>query len=243
MVAQGYISNCNAADQTYTTTRSTLMEPPTRIILIEDSPAYRKGVAFTLEAQPDMELVQSFGTSEVALHHCEALQPDIILLDLNLPGLSGLDTIPLLKAKAPEAKIIILTQSDKEADVLLAIERGASGYLLKASSIDQLIDGIHSVRDGGATLDPSLARYILDSLHQYLAKPSGSHQLSKREMEVLTLIAEGLVQKQIATELSISVHTVSEHIHNLYEKLNVPNAPAAVAKAYKTGLFDPKSEE
>lgn len=208
-----------------------------RIILIEDSVAYRKGIAFALEEQADMELIQQFGTAEIALRHLDETTPDMILLDLNLPGMSGLEALPLIKAKTPDAKVIILTQSDKEADVLRAIELGASGYLLKSASIDQLVIGIHTVRDGGATLDPSLARFILNTLQEKLTQPTSQTRLSKREMEILTLIANGLAQKQIASELNISIYTVAEHIHNLYEKLNVPNAPAAVAKAYKDGLL------
>lgn len=208
-----------------------------RIMLIEDSAAYRKGIACALEAQPDMELIREFGTAEIALRHLGDKAPDLILLDLNLPGMTGLDALPSIKAQAPESKVIILTQSDKEADVLQAIELGAAGYLLKASSIEQLVHGIHLVRDGGATLDPSLARFILDTLQQNLSQPPVKKNLSKRELEILSLIAEGLAQKQIASELQISIYTVTEHIHNIYDKLNVPNAPAAVAKAYKTGLF------
>ncbi|MDQ8183592.1 response regulator transcription factor [Pelagicoccus sp. SDUM812005] len=214
------------------------MNQKLRVMLIEDSPAYRKGIAYALEEREDMELASEFGTAEIALRSLDEKLPDLILLDLNLPGISGLDAIPLIKTKAPDADIIVLTQSDKEADVLLAIERGAAGYLLKASSIEQLMHGILHVREGGATLDPNLARFILDTLQQKLAKPeTQTKSLSKRELEILTLIANGLAQKQIAAQLEISIYTVSEHIQNIYEKLNVPNAPSAIHKAHRLGLF------
>ena len=212
-----------------------------KIMLVEDNPAYRKGIACALDGRSDMELISEFGTAEIALRSLENASaeniPDILLLDLNLPGMSGLDAIPEFKKHAPETKIIILTQSDKEADVLCAIKRGASGYLLKSASIDQLMSGIQSVHDGGATLDQDLARFVLDALNQTRPKESGEAGLSKRELEVLTLIAEGLAQKQIAAKMKISIYTVSEYIQKIYKKLDVPNAPAAVAKAYKTGLF------
>jgi DNA-binding NarL/FixJ family response regulator len=217
------------------------MKPPIQIMLVEDSAAYRKGIACALEGRSDMELAFQFGTAEIALRSLQEIAkeavPDLILLDLNLPGLSGLDALPELKKYAPKAKIIILTQSDKEADVLRAVQLGASGYLLKSTSIGQLLHGIQDVSAGGATLDPNLARFILDLLNQTLPKKAASTGLSTREMEILTRIAEGLAQKKIAAELAISIHTVNEYIHNIYEKLNVPNAPAAIFKAYKTGIF------
>jgi DNA-binding NarL/FixJ family response regulator len=213
------------------------MKKPTQIMLIEDSLAYRNGIACALNEQPDMELISEFGTAEIALRNLDKNSPDLILLDLNLPGMSGLDAIPLIKQRSSETKIIILTQSNKEADVLQAIESGASGYLLKSSSIEQLIRGIHHVGNDGATLDPNLARFILGTLRQKLRKSVTETHLSKREMEILTLISQGLAQKQIASQLKISIYTVTEYIHNIYEKLNVQNAPAAVSKAYRTGLF------
>jgi DNA-binding NarL/FixJ family response regulator len=210
-----------------------------RIMLVEDSAAYRKGIACALERRPDMELIGEFGAAEFALRNLQenTSDPDIVLLDLNLPGMSGLESISEFKKHAPHARIIILTQSNKEADVLCAIGQGASGYLLKSTTIDQLMHGIQCVHEGGATLDTSLAKFILEKLNQTLPKTAEKTGLSKRELEILILIADGLVQKQIAANLKISVHTVSEYIHNIYAKLDVPNAPSAVAKAFKTGLF------
>ncbi|CAA6677747.1 MULTISPECIES: response regulator transcription factor [unclassified Lentimonas] len=217
------------------------MKNPINIILVEDNAAYRSGIASALARRTDMRLTREFGAAEFAIRSLQNVEsqspPDIILLDLNLPGMSGLDSVPEFIQHAPKAKIIILTQSNKEADVLRAIRSGASGYLLKSTTIEQLINGIQSVHDGGATLDPSLAKFILEKLSQALPKIAIETGLSKREYEILKLIADGLAQKQIAAELKISIHTVTEYIHNIYEKLDVPNAPAAVAKAYKTGLL------
>ncbi|MFC5051806.1 response regulator [Rubritalea spongiae] len=217
------------------------MDKHIKVMLVEDNPAYRKGLACALEQTPDMELVGEFSAAEFALRSLQENQdsPDILLLDLNLPGMSGIESIGPFKKERPETKIIILTQSDKEKDILHATKLGASGYLLKSTSISQLMDDIKCVHGGGVTLDPSVSQFILDSLHEASGKTVANSELSTRELEILTLIADGLVQKQIASELEISIYTVTEYIRNIYDKLDVPNAPAAVAKAYKSGIFPP----
>lgn len=220
------------------------MKRKTRIILIEDHPEYRKVLEFALEEEADMELVSKFGAAEVALRHLQDMstrkEADIILLDLNLPGMSGLEAIPYLKTSLPAAEIIILTQSDKEADVLRAIQSGAAGYLLKSSSMQEIAQGIRTVISGGATLDANVARFIMQAVQAQTPNVTSEKVLSEREMEILTLLAEGLVKKEIADRLCISSHTVVSHIRHIYEKLNVQNAPSAVNKAYRLGLFPPK---
>ena len=220
------------------------MKRKTRIILIEDHPEYRKVLEFALEEEADMELVSKFGAAEVALRHLQDMstrkEADIILLDLNLPGMSGLKAIPYLKTSLPAAEIIILTQSDKEADVLRAIQSGAAGYLLKSSSMQEIAQGIRTVISGGATLDANIARFIMQAVQAQTPNVTSEKVLSEREMEILTLLAEGLVKKEIADRLCISSHTVVSHIRHIYDKLNVQNAPSAVNKAYRLGLFPPK---
>lgn len=199
-------------------------------------------MGWALEQTDEMELIQQFGTAAVALRKISAFQenerPNLVLLDLNLPGISGLEALPQIKVLLPDASVIILTQSDMQKDVLRAIELGASGYLLKSSSIPQLLEGIQTVHKGGATLDPGLAALIIDSLKQGPRQKDPRIKLSKRELEVLSLIAEGSVQKQIAEQMNLSSHTINEYITNIYKKLNVHNAPAAVNKAHRQGLFD-----
>lgn len=218
-----------------------------KIMIIEDNTAYRKAIKLALTKTDNMEVCQEFGTAAIALQKLSKLKskktekekdlPELILLDLNLPGTSGLDALPQIKSYLPKAKVIILTQSDMQQDVLRAIELGASGYLLKSSSIPTLLEGIQTVHNGGATLDSGLASLIISSLKKNKSDKTPTVELSKREIEVINLIAEGLVQKQIAEHLGISVHTVNEYIANIYKKLNVHNAPAAVAKAYKSGIL------
>jgi DNA-binding NarL/FixJ family response regulator len=217
------------------------MKRKIKIMLVEDNTAYRRGINCALESNPDLELISEFGTAEIALRSLQNMStrhvPDLILLDLNLPGMSGLDALPYFRKSIPEARIIILTQSDREADVLLSIELGAAGYLLKSSSMEELMQGIQNVSNGGATLDPGLATFIIRTLRKRQHEKESRVELSQRALEVLALIAEGHSQKQIADQLGISVYTVGEHIHNIYEKLDVPNAPAAVNRAHRLGLF------
>lgn len=211
-------------------------------MLIEDNVAYRKGIACALEDEPDIALTSQFGTVEIALRTLENASqkelPDLILLDLNLPSISGLDSIPWIKEYTPDTKILILTQSNKEADVLSAIKQGADGYLLKSTSVEELVQGIREVMKGGASIDSGLARFVLRTLQNKLPANTQENTLSQRELEVITLISEGLLKKQVADKLGLSQRTVATHLEHIYKKLQVQNAPAAVCQAYKRGLFE-----
>jgi DNA-binding NarL/FixJ family response regulator len=215
--------------------------PDITVMLVEDSPEYRDVIQIAIEKEPDMTLAGTFGAAEVALRSLQdpkqPIKPHILLLDLNLPGMSGLDAIPWIRRYAPTLKIIVLTQSSREDDVLRAISRGASGYLLKSSTAKLIKEGIRSVMNGNSLLDGSVARYITNAIQTQSTKIPLGKPLSERELEILTLLGDGLVKKEIADRLDISFGTVATHIRHIYEKLQVENAPAAISKAYKTGLF------
>ena len=217
-----------------------------RIMLVEDHPEYREVVEMALNKEPGMQLMSQFGTAERALRsmqNCPRTEiPDIILLDLKLPGMSGLDSIRWFKEYVPDSRIIILTQSEREADILQAIIRGASGYLLKYSSLNQFKEGIRTVSNGGATLDAGVAKFVLETLKSTLPQKKNNREITEREMEVLTLLAQGLVKKEIANQLGICTTTVVTHVAHIYDKLHVQNAPAAVAKAFHMGIFTPGKE-
>jgi DNA-binding NarL/FixJ family response regulator len=216
------------------------MKKNIRIMLVEDNRDYRSVIEHALEVEPDIELVSQFGTPEIALRSLEPRDgkaPDLILLDLRLPGMDGLEALPWFRKNLPTAKVIILTQSDAEADVLKAIKLGASGYLLKSSRADQLTDGIRSVMAGGSTLDAGVARFILNTLQKSLPNNDPEGLLSKRELEILTLLAQGLAKKEICDQLKVSYSTVDKHVSHIYEKLEAPNAPAAISKAYRKGIL------
>jgi two-component system nitrate/nitrite response regulator NarL len=217
------------------------MKRKIRVMMIEDHPDYREGVSLALETETDIELLNTFGTAERALRSLQDMrerkEPDVVLLDLNLPGISGLEALPFFRSAIPDAKILVLTQSDLEADVLEAIRHGAAGYLLKSASLDKITDSIRTVMAGGASLDPNVASYILGLMQKKPAKSPINVTLSERETEVLVLLGDGLLKKEISDQLKISQPTVATHVRHIYEKLEVQNAPAAINKAYRAGIL------
>lgn len=216
------------------------MTAKTRIMLIEDHPKYRAVIDRAMKKEEDMFLNSMFGAAEVALRNIKEGKnnPELILLDLNLPGISGLEALPLIKALIPETKIIILTQSDHEADVLTAIQQGADGYLLKKSTVSQIKQAIRTVMAGGASLDGGVAQFILKKIKKNPRKMTPQKPLSDRELDILTLLSEGLLKKEISDRLDISYGSVATYTRRIYEKLNVLNAAAAVSKAHRLGLLD-----
>ena len=218
------------------------MSKPIDIMIVEDHTGYRTMLIRALKKAANIGCIKEFGTAEIALRDLEQSTPqnapDILLLDLNLPGMSGIEALPWFKKYSEKLKIIILTQSTIEEDILSAISSGASGYLLKTALVAHITDAIQSVMNGGATIDPRMAQYILKQFNQKnYKKPTLKKSLSERELQVLTLLAQGKVRKEICKDLNISISTVAYHVDHIFEKLDVVNAPAAVAKGYRSGLL------
>ncbi len=217
------------------------MKSRIEVAIIEDHPEYREMIEMLLEDEKHVFLNWKFGSAEWALRRIQSDQkkcrPDVILLDLGLPGMSGHEAIPELLALVPEAKIIVISQVNQERSVIQAITLGASGYLLKSATVAQIIRAIHEVNEGGNPLDAKVAGYLLKNMNSVLSSDEEKGALTKRELEVLDLVAEGLVKKEIAERLSIGETTVVSHVKNIYEKLETTNAPSAVAQAYRKGLL------
>ena len=210
-------------------------------MLIEDHTGYRAAITSILEQTENMQLQSQFGTAEIALRSLEPPHtgplPDVILLDLTLPGMSGLETIPWIRKYTPEVQIIILTRSDNSADIQHAISAGADGYLLKSATLEEITKSIETVADGGSSLDPNVARHILNSLRSKNILPQPEKKLSKREMEILQLLGKGMLKKEIADRLNISSASVSTYVRRIYQKLEVQNAAAAINTAYRSGVL------
>ena len=220
------------------------MKDKIKIMLVEDNPEFRNVIEFALEKDPDIELDSQFGTAEFALRSLQTPAtrkvPDVVLLDLCLPSMSGLEALPWFRKYIPDTKIIILTQSNNEKDILEAISKGAAGYLLKKSTVQMVKEGILTVMNDGASLDPCVAKLIMSTMATKPPKEQPAKPLSDRELEILTLQSQGLLKKEICAELKISRNTVDTHVRHIYEKLEVQNAPAAVGKAFRSGLLPPE---
>ncbi|MGB7326087.1 MAG: response regulator transcription factor [Rubripirellula sp.] len=223
------------------------MSEITKAILIEDHPSYRRVIELIIDGDSSIELIGVFGTSETAVQKLVRLdageRPQIILLDLNLPGINGLEAIGRILAVDPHTKIIVLTQSNAKQDIQDAIQRGASGYLLKSATAKEIVDGIKTVAAGGGALDGEVARHVMEMVKGQPTKPDSKLVLSPRECEILVLLSRGMVKKEIASNLGIAYGSVATYIRRLYEKLNVQNAPAAIDMAHRLGVFPDDSQE
>ena len=206
--------------------------------VVEDHTDCRRALAKVLNRSATLTCPHAFGTCEEAL---AALQhesrPDVVLLDVGLPGMSGLDGIARIKALAPAAQIIIITVYDDHEKVFKAICAGASGYLLKTVDEEALTAAVHEVLRGGAPMHPRVARMVLNMLASLEAAPRNEYGLSAREKEVLELMVKGFIKKEIADQLDLSYHTVDNHLRGVYTKLHVHTRTGAVAKALLENLF------
>jgi len=202
-----------------------------RVSLIEDDETIREGYVFLLGNAPDIEVVSSYANIEDALKKIGRDEPDVLLLDIELPGMSGLDALPKLKKLLPETYIIILTVYEQAANIFRALGTGASGYLTKNSSTEKIISSIREVMEGGGPMSAHIARMVINSFQRNDQSP-----LTRRETEILEHIAVGKSRKKIAEELFIDLETVKSHIKNIYQKLDVHSKEDAL-KAAKEQKF------
>ncbi len=214
-------------------------QPPPQGItvwLVEDNATYRAAISRAINHTDDLRCTGEFGSSEDTLGRLrDDHPPEVILLDIGLPGLSGLEAIPQFKAFSPATHVIILTVFEDTDKIVRAICAGASGYLLKTSPAVQIASAIREVLTGGAPMTPQIARSVL-SLFAKLAGPPPEQDLSQRERQTLELLVQGLTTKEIADHLALSIHTVDTHLRNVYRKLHVHSRASAVAKAMQAKL-------
>ncbi|GJH43377.1 response regulator [Pasteurella canis] len=195
----------------------------TKVLIIDDHPLMRRGIKQLMELEDDFEVVADAGSGSEGITLALQTQPDLIILDLNMKGLSGLDTLKALRAEGIDARVLILTVSDLKSDIFTLIDAGADGYLLKDTEPDTLLNQIKRIAQGEIILSDSIKHALLE--RQTTIDPM--YSLTDREMDVLRLIATGLSNKQIAGQLFISEETVKVHIRNLLRKLNVHSRVAA----------------
>lgn len=209
---------------------------PIKVLIVDDHFLSRKGIASILSANPLFEIVGEATNGTEALATAQMLKPDLILMDIRMPGSDGLKATGLIKAAMPQVKIIILSVSDDVQDFFEAIKRGAQGYLLKNMEPEYWLDYIVSIVQGEAPISRVLAAKILQEFAgQKQAVPD--NRLSEREREVLQLVSQGLGNKEISDKLYISESTVKNHLRNILDKLHLQNRMQLIAFAYKNGLI------
>lgn len=204
------------------------------VLIADDHPVLRHGLRLILREEPDLQVIGEAASGEEAMTKAVALAPDVVLMDLGLPDMSGIEAIRRIRAARPETRILVLTISDRNRDLLGAIKAGARGYLLKSADAEDVLHAIHRVAAGEAVLPPELASRLLDELAE--PKPV-AETLTDRELEVLQYLARGFANKEIAAVLNISQNTVKAHVRQILAKLNVRSRAEAAAYAVSAGLI------
>jgi DNA-binding NarL/FixJ family response regulator len=207
---------------------------PIRILIVDDHPVVRDGLRGMLAGEPDLEVVGEASDGGEARAVVGTLRPDVILMDLRMPGMGGAAAIRALAEDGNRARVLVLTTYDSDSDVVPALEAGATGYLLKDTPRAELVRAIRAAARGEAVLAPSVATRLVSQL-----RAPAQDALSERELEVLTLIAQGETNRGAAARLFISEATVKTHLLHIYTKLDVNDRAAAVAAAYERGLLVP----
>jgi DNA-binding NarL/FixJ family response regulator len=204
--------------------------------IVEDREEHREALASLITAAGGFRLAGTFGSMEEALANISSNLPDVLLFDLGLPGMSGIEGMQLLKQRYPKLLAIAVTVFDDDARIFDALCAGASGYLLKKTPAGKLLDGIREATQGGAPMSPGVARKVISVFQQYRPPTHADYNLTSHELRLLRLLVDGHSYRTAAAGLGVSVHTVSFHLRRIYDKLHVHSKSEAVVKALKNGL-------
>jgi DNA-binding NarL/FixJ family response regulator len=216
-------------------------EEPIRVLIADDHALFRRGLNMVLESEPGIEVVAEAEDGEAAVAKAEEFAPDVVLMDVRMPRLSGIEATRKIRDIIPTARILMLTVSDEEEDLYEAVKAGANGYLLKEISIEEVADAIRQVITGQSLISPSMASKLLTEFNT-LAKRAEQQvplpRLTDREREVLKLVAKGMSNRDVADQLYISENTVKNHVRSILEKLHLHSRMEAVVYAVREKLFD-----
>ena len=202
------------------------------LAIVEDLDEVRDGLKNFISLSSDFKILDTFKTAEEALHDLPKLKPDIVIMDINLPGMNGIECIRQIKSKTPATQFMMFTVYENDEKVFEALKAGASGYLLKNTGLVQLIESLKELHNGGSPMSANIARKLVTLFRNEQKEAPNVEILSSRENEILQLLTKGLLYKEIADQLSISISTVRQHIHHIYEKLHVQNRTEAINKAF-----------
>lgn len=208
-----------------------------RVLVADDHAVLREGICALLANQADITVVGQASNGAEAVEQAQALKPDVILMDISMPGMDGMEATRRIKAKTPEARILVLTQHEDEELIVPMLQAGAAGYIFKRAGGGELVDAIRAVQREGAYIHPRVARALMNQVSR--AEGSSEPHLTEREKQVLTLIAQGLTGREIAEELSLSEKTVVAHRTSIMEKLDLHNTADLVRYAIREGLVKP----
>ena len=202
------------------------------LAIVEDLDEVRDGLKNFISLSQDFQVLDTFKTAEDAVIGLPKLKPDIVIMDINLPGMNGIECIRQVKDKSPRTQFMMFTVYENDEKVFEALKAGASGYLLKNTGLVQLIESLKELHNGGSPMSANIARKLVTLFRTEQRETPNLEILSNRENEILQLLSKGLLYKEIADQLSISVSTVRQHIHHIYEKLHVQNRTEAINKAF-----------
>ena len=209
---------------------------PIKVMIVDDHNLVREGLKAVFAQGDAIDVVGEAGSGEEAIEMVDKVKPDVILMDISMPGINGIQATKLIRNKHPDAKIVILTMLDQEGYVYEAIKAGATGYMLKSTSSDELVNAIQTVNEGKALLHPDATAQLLKEFFTLAQNKAKDYGLSNREMEVLQLLSEGKTNKEIAKALWISEQTVKTHVAHIFDKLGTSDRTETVARALRSGL-------
>jgi DNA-binding NarL/FixJ family response regulator len=209
---------------------------PITLAIVEDLDEVREGLKNFLALNPDFKILDTYKTGEEACIDIPMLQPDIVIMDINLPGMSGIDCVRIAKKSKIRTQFMMFTVYENDEKVFEALKAGATGYLLKNTGLNQIVDALKELHNGGSPMSANIARKLVNNFQENakLETSANIKILSARENETLHLLSQGLLYKEIAEQLGISTSTVRQHIHRIYEKLHVQNRTEAINKTRRS---------